>query len=75
MFPPQSNLSNLNSLKKPVEKTTANINTTRTPEGGPYRKKNCEVKESSKILTKYEPNHPDANEDGYVSYPVCQKKS
>lgn len=83
-----------------ISSNIANINTTRTPEGGPYRRKDIvfestpDVKSFSDIvaasdpksdfsqvqvsditydrkapLLKYEPNHPDANEDGYVAYP------
>lgn len=83
-----------------ISSNIANINTTRTPEGGPYRKKDVifesmpEVKNFGEILgvnsprsdiqrvqvtdvvsdrkaplLKYEPDHPDANEDGYVAYP------
>tara|TARA_B100001248_G_scaffold262154_1_gene256419 strand:+ start:16670 stop:17104 length:435 start_codon:yes stop_codon:yes gene_type:complete len=81
-----------------ISSNIANINTTRTPEGGPYRRKDVvfeaipdaknfgEVlnKEQSKIarvqvtdvhvdrgapIAKYEPHHPDADENGYVYYP------
>ncbi len=59
-----------------IASNIVNIDTTRTPEGGPYRRKElvciektCEVKYSSEILMRYEPHHPDANVDGYVSYP------
>ncbi len=82
-----------------ISSNIANINTTRTPEGGPYRRKDVifesipEAKTFGEILIsqperdiqrvqvtdihvdrkapllKYEPNHPDANEDGYVAYP------
>lgn len=83
-----------------ISSNIANINTTRTPEGGPYRRKDVvfesmpEVKNFGEILgvnspradlqrvqvtdvvsdrkaplMKYEPDHPDANEDGYVAYP------
>ena len=81
-----------------ISSNIANINTTRTPEGGPYRRKDVvfeaipEAKSFGEILTgtdrdinrvqvsdvlvdrkapmlKYEPDHPDANEDGYVAYP------
>ncbi len=82
-----------------VASNLANMNTTRTPEGGPYRKKevivsatdaknkfgqeltnslNGKLKEAkvSDIVEDqsapkmvYEPNHPDANEQGYVAYP------
>lgn len=81
-----------------ISSNIANINTTRTPEGGPYRRKDIvfeampEARNFGEILTgtdrdiqrvqvtdiisdrgaplmKYEPDHPDANEDGYVAYP------
>ncbi len=54
-----------------------NVNTTRTPEGGPYKPvrqqcndAGCDVVEmKNNPLFKYEPDHPDANRDGYVIYP------
>ena len=53
-----------------------NINTTRTPEGGPYNKKellckneNCKIVARAKFLTKYLPDHPDADDSGYVKFP------
>lgn len=82
-----------------ISSNIANINTTRTPEGGAYRRKDVvfesipEAKTFGEILTsqpqrdmqrvqvtdiisdsraplmKYEPNHVDANEEGYVAYP------
>jgi len=82
-----------------VSSNIANINTTRTPEGGPYRRKDVvfeampEARTFGEVLTsqprkdlqrvqvtdvlvdqkppmmKYEPDHPDANEEGYVAYP------
>lgn len=82
-----------------ISSNIANVNTTRTPEGGPYRRKDAifeaipEQKNFGDILIdkgdrnlqrvqvsdidvdrkapllKYEPDHPDANEDGYVAYP------
>lgn len=83
-----------------ISSNIANINTTQTLEGGPYRRKDVvfesmpEVKNFGEILSvnspqadmqrvqvtdvisdrgapllKYEPNHPDANEDGMVAYP------
>ena len=82
-----------------ISSNIANAQTTRTPEGGPYRKKQVvfgsepardsfadilegelgekaqnvyatEVISSNKPpILKYEPNHPDANEKGYVAYP------
>ena len=83
-----------------ISSNIANINTTRTPEGGPYRRKDVvlesmpEVRNFGEILgvnspradmqrvqatdvvsdrgaplMKYEPNHVDANAEGYVAYP------
>ena len=82
-----------------ISSNIANINTTRTPEGGPYRRKDVvfeaipEAKTFGEVLhtlpernvqrvqvtdvhvdrgaplLKYEPDHPDANADGYVAYP------
>ena len=82
-----------------ISSNIANINTTQTPEGGAYRRKEAvfeampEQRNFGEIfidqgdkniqrvqvtdiavdrrgpLLKYEPDHPDANEDGYVGYP------
>lgn len=82
-----------------ISSNIANAQTTRTPEGGPYRKKEVvfgseparesfgeilegELDEKAQTvhatevissnrppILKYEPNHPDANKDGYVAYP------
>jgi flagellar basal-body rod protein FlgC len=82
-----------------ISSNIANVNTTRTPEGGPYRRKDVvfeatpDAKNFGEILTsspdrnvdrvqvtdvlvdrgapvmRYEPDHPDANEQGYVAYP------
>ncbi len=83
-----------------ISSNIANINTTQSPEGGPYRRKDVvfeampEAKTFGDIimatdprndmqrvqvtdvisdrkapLMKYEPDHPDANPDGYVAYP------
>ncbi len=70
-----------------ISSNVANANTTRTEEGGPYRKKNVifeqvlygEHKGGVKVqkivpdhkppMLKFEPSHPDANEEGYVAYP------
>jgi flagellar basal-body rod protein FlgC len=82
-----------------ISSNIANVNTTRTPEGGAYRRKDVilesipDAKSFGEILTsqpqkdiarvqvtdvtvdrkaplmKYEPDHVDANEDGYVAYP------
>lgn len=85
-----------------VSSNIANANTTRTEDGGPYRKQNVvfeemllnstkELKEKNHMqidplslrgvgikevieakdqpVMKYEPEHPDANDKGYVAYP------
>jgi flagellar basal-body rod protein FlgC len=82
-----------------ISSNIANINTTRTPEGGAYRRKDIvfeampDAASFSEVLTsapqkdinrvqvtdiisdrkaplmKYEPDHPDANPEGYVAYP------
>lgn len=82
-----------------ISSNIANINTTQTPEGGPYRRKDVvleavpEARTFGEVLLsqpqrdtqrvqvtdvivdrkapimKFEPNHPDANEEGYVAYP------
>lgn len=82
-----------------ISSNIANVNTTRTPEGGAYRRKDVvlesmpDARSFGEILTsqpqkdiarvqvtdvtvdrkaplmKYEPDHVDANEDGYVAYP------
>jgi flagellar basal body rod protein FlgC len=60
-----------------ISSNIANVNTTRTPEGGPYQKQMllcedvfCEVVElASTVFKKYEPDHPDATEFGVVNYP------
>lgn len=83
-----------------ISSNIANIHTTQTPEGGPYRRKDVvleampEAKSFGEIimstdpradmqrvqvvdvvsdrkapLLKYEPDHPDANPEGYVAYP------
>ena len=82
-----------------ISSNIANINTTQTPEGGPYRRKDVvfeaipEQKSFGDILhteldrnvqrvqvsdvhvdrkaplPKFEPNHPDADPNGYVYYP------
>lgn len=78
----------------------ANVNTTRTPEGGPYRRREVVfetipegaddfsatlgrasesvgggvrvskvIEDSSPFLLRFDPQHPDAGQDGYVRYP------
>ena len=82
-----------------ISSNIANINTTQTPEGGAYRRKDVVfeampdgasfgdvlisapqrdiarvqvtdvISDRKAPLLKYEPDHPDANPDGYVAYP------
>lgn len=82
-----------------ISANIANINTTRTPEGGPYRRKDVVfesmpdarnfgemvtmppndqlqrvqvtdvISDDKAIDMRYEPDHPDANPEGYVAYP------
>lgn len=59
-----------------IASNLANVNTTRTPDGGPYRRQewvckglNCDVVLHEDIIIKYLPDHPDANQDGYVRFP------
>jgi len=90
-----SGLSAQRTRMNVVSSNLANINTTRTPEGGPYRRKEVilaatplensfgkvlaeqvseprvvTVAEDHGALQKvYDPSHPDADPDGYVSMP------
>lgn len=56
-----------------------NAETTRTPKGGAYKykkvvcQKDCNVIESELFIQRYLPNHPDADKNGYVSYPYIDK--
>lgn len=80
-----------------ISTNVANMNTTRTEDGGPYLKKTVTFEESLKAQESFftgekslksfgvkttgivenednlnyifEPNHPDADEDGFVAYP------
>jgi flagellar basal-body rod protein FlgC len=90
--------SGLSAQRARVEMTSANVanaQTTRTAEGGPYRRKDVvfqtmtfdsameialqdkpEGVEVTDVVTdptpfdrRYEPGHPDADSEGYVSYP------
>ncbi len=62
----------------------ANVNTTRTPDGGayqPYIVKSCvnggcdASRDSKAPILKYLPNHPDADKNGYVAFPNIDEKS
>ncbi len=82
-----------------ISSNIANINTTQSPEGGPYRRKDVVfesmpdgasfgdvltsapqrdiarvqvtdvISDRKAPLLKYEPDHPDANPEGFVAYP------
>ncbi|MCR8746717.1 flagellar basal body rod protein FlgC [Romboutsia lituseburensis] len=71
-----------------ISSNVANVKTTRTEEGGAYRRKVASFEENydeklgmlgvktvaieedkSPLRKLYEPNHPDADEQGYVEYP------
>jgi flagellar basal-body rod protein FlgC len=70
-----------------IASNIANVSSTRTPEGGPYRRKDVLfqsymynegaigvdipkiVEDQRPFKMVYDPGHPDANVDGYVTYP------
>ncbi|MES2802569.1 MAG: flagellar basal body rod C-terminal domain-containing protein [Bdellovibrionota bacterium] len=59
-----------------ISANIANVNTTRTPEGGPYLRQTlrckahkCEVVKSSDAVIKYLPGHVDADVQRYVKFP------
>ena len=82
-----------------ISSNLANVNTTRTSQGGPYKRKDAvfaavpqenqfahtlarqldpgvsdvrvtEIREDNRpVITKYDPGHPDADENGYVALP------
>ena|SRR5579872_7119303 len=72
-----------------VANNMANAETTRTPDGGPYKRKMVVfasgnfasrlegagvkisevVEDKSDPIRRFEPNHPDADKQGYVAYP------
>jgi flagellar basal-body rod protein FlgC len=70
-----------------IASNIANVNSTRTPDGGPYRRRDVvfesylfdntsigvnipKIVEDERPFRKvYDPAHPDADKDGYVSYP------
>lgn len=95
-----SGLAAQRTRMKTISSNIANINTTRTPGGGPYRRKETifaampsnksfhdelvsqekddgtrhvkvvgVVEDSRPPKMMYDPNHPDANEEGYVELP------
>ena len=66
-----------------IANNLANVDTTRTPEGGPYKKQEvllqakeglngvdiAGLSQDANFRTVYDPQHPDADEKGYVKYP------
>jgi flagellar basal-body rod protein FlgC len=95
-----SGLSAQRTRMKTISSNIANMNTTRTPGGGPYRRKEVifaampsnksfhdelvsqqkddgtrhvkvvgVVEDGRAPILKYDPTHPDANEEGYVEMP------
>lgn len=61
-----------------IAKNIANANTTKTPEGGPYQREVATangdgsasvVKDTAPGRKVYDPGHPDADADGFVTYP------
>ena len=70
-----------------IAQNIANVNTTRTEDGTPYRRKIVTFQEKTRavgngvkvtsvkedmetdFIMEYDPSHPDADENGYVSYP------
>src|SRR5437016_13725468 len=79
------NASGLTAQRQRVEVSSANLansQTTRTPEGGAYRRKDVVfesilngvkvadvVDDQAAFDRRYEPGHPDADAKGYVDYP------
>lgn len=94
-----SGLSAQRTRLNTISSNIANVNTTRTPEGGPYRRKDVvfeampDARNFGELVTsspddrfqrvqvtdvlvdrraplmKYDPDHVDANPEGYVAYP------
>ncbi|OFZ30440.1 MAG: hypothetical protein A2622_08530 [Bdellovibrionales bacterium RIFCSPHIGHO2_01_FULL_40_29] len=72
----QDMLSNKRLEMNAISSNIENISATRTPEGGAYRKKeihcenkNCKIVALANYVTKYLPDHPDADDSGYVKFP------
>jgi flagellar basal body rod protein FlgC len=61
-----------------ISSNIANAETTRIPEGGPYKRlmlscvtqNSCEVISEDSFKLIYLPDHPDANDEGYVQFPT-----
>jgi len=66
-----------------ISNNLANVNTTRTPDGGPYKRQDVVLaaeessgvkvvgisQDSSTPRLVYDPQHPDADDSGYVAMP------
>jgi flagellar basal-body rod protein FlgC len=59
-----------------ISSSIENINTTNTPEGGPYKAKKlicseklCAVLSYKNVISRLMPGHPDADSNGYVRFP------
>jgi flagellar basal-body rod protein FlgC len=61
-----------------ISSNIVNVNTTRTAEGGHYKRiivQNCKngfceiIKDPKPPILKYDPKHPDADKNGYVAFP------
>ena len=59
-----------------ISSNIANVNTTHTPEGGPYKAKKlicnesmCAILSYKNVIAKLMPGHPDADANGYVKFP------
>jgi flagellar basal-body rod protein FlgC len=59
-----------------IASNIVNINSTRIPQGGAYQRKKLDCAGTQCTISAvhgerliYEPQHPDANEEGYVAYP------
>jgi len=73
-----SGMSTQQRFLEVIAKNISNASTTRTPDGGPYKREVAVADGSGSIKIVedqtpgqevYDPGHPDANADGYVRYP------
>lgn len=75
-------LRNIRREMSVVADNIANIETTKTPEGGAYREKRrvcdngkCKIKRVRNFRSEYMPDHPDADEHGLVKFPAYSLES
>ncbi|HTO91413.1 MAG TPA: flagellar basal body rod protein FlgC [Candidatus Sulfotelmatobacter sp.] len=73
-----SGMSTQQRFLEVIAKNISNASTTRTPDGGPYKREVAVadgggsikiVEDQTPGQEVYDPGHPDANADGYVRYP------